>query len=74
MPGRRVGAQNQTVRPGELAADKFRLEAPILLDRAARQQFRLAYPNIPRAACLGQKAGEMRRLKSRQRRGRHRPK
>ena len=48
--GRRVGAQHQRCRPAQAPADKFGLEAPILLDRAARQQFRLAYPDMARAA------------------------
>ena len=59
MPVGAVGAQHQPLPPGEGSADELGLEAPILPDRAARQQQRrLGQPDIARAARLGEKARE----------------
>ena len=72
--GRRVGAQHQGMLSGKGAAGKFGLEAPILLDRAARAAVPARLPGHRSRRSPGpENAARRSRIKSRQRRGRHPP-
>jgi hypothetical protein len=76
-PGRRVGAQDEALMPGQRTPGKFGIEAKIQLDRAAVEEFQPGYIDPARAARAGEESGERgevgRQVRSRQRRGRHRP-
>ena len=52
MPVAASVRSTRAMPPGEGPADEFGLEAPILLDRAAGEQFRRAYLDMSRAARL----------------------
>ena len=71
---RRVGAQDEALRPGEAAIREKDVEAPILLDRAAGEQLAGRDLDLFGAARPGQEARQRCDIKWRQRRGRHRPK
>ena len=73
MPVGRVGAQDEALLPGKAASGELGIETPILLDRATGEQFQPGNRHAARPARLGEEACEGRQVRSRQRRGRHRP-
>ena len=72
-PGRRVGAQDETLPSGKRAIRKRGVDTPILLDRATGKQVTGGDFDRCRPARLRQKARQRGEIKSRQRRDRHRP-